>query len=78
MGRPRLRDSAAYAAAEAGEAANAVENAANWLSYLLERLTSEGLEFELNSLGGIQIPKTTVAIKLKEPEELTQPVSPEE
>jgi len=69
--RPRIRDSVGQASAEVGEAANAVENAANWFSAICEALFyGDGVELEVDSIAGFKIPKSVLLVKVKDrPEE---------
>ena len=78
----RIRQSAAYAAARAGEAAGAVENAANWAACLCEAAAEiladfqdHGLSVELEAIGGLDIPGP-VQFRLRVPHD-PDPTDPE-
>jgi len=46
----RIRRAIEGGMAEAGEASNAVENAANWAVYLMKKLCDEGLDVQVKNV----------------------------
>ena len=60
---PRIRQSAAYAAAEAGEAANAVETTAKLILEIAAGIQENGITIEVESIAGFHIPKTILRLR---------------
>jgi len=65
----RIRQSAAYAAAEAGEAANAVEATAKLILEIAAGIQEGGLTIEIESIAGFHVPKTILRLRPAEPQE---------